>query len=190
MNQTFIQGKKFNRIDYSKKLKIKGEYENCAFSDCIFSNVDLSKTSFADCSFRNCDFSMAIFSDTTLRDTKFKDCKMIGLHFEDCNKILFSPVFQGCQLNFSSFFKMSLKNVIIGDCILQEVDFTEADLSGLTFEHCDFEGAIFEHTVLEKVDLRTSINYSIDPELNRIHKAKFSKEGVLGLLDKYDIDIF
>ena len=31
--------------------------------------------------------------------------------------------------------------------------------------------------------------HSIDPETNRIKKAKFSISGVLGLLHKYDIEI-
>jgi fluoroquinolone resistance protein len=43
--------------------------------------------------------------------------------------------------------------------------------------------------MLEKADFRTSNGYSIDPEMNRIKKAKFSLEGVAGLLDKYDIEV-
>jgi fluoroquinolone resistance protein len=43
--------------------------------------------------------------------------------------------------------------------------------------------------LLEKADFRTAYNYSIDPEKNRIKKAKFSIFGVTGLLDKYDIEI-
>jgi hypothetical protein len=49
--------------------------------------------------------------------------------------------------------------------------------------------SIFENTLLEKADLRTAFNYSIDPEMNRVKKAKFSIAGVTGLLDKYDIEI-
>jgi hypothetical protein len=42
---------------------------------------------------------------------------------------------------------------------------------------------------LERTDFRTSYNYSIDPEINRISKAKFSINGVVGLLGKYNIEI-
>jgi len=38
-------------------------------------------------------------------------------------------------------------------------------------------------------DFRTSVNYSLDPERNRIKKARFSLSGIAGLLDKYDIEI-
>jgi fluoroquinolone resistance protein len=41
----------------------------------------------------------------------------------------------------------------------------------------------------EKTDFRTAINYSIDPENNRIKKAKFNFSEIFGLLDKYDIEI-
>ena len=69
------------------------------------------------------------------------------------------------------------------------MDFTEADLNNASFDNCDLIGAKFEKTNLEKADLSTSFNYSIDPELNRIKKAKFSIDGIAGLLDKYDIEI-
>lgn len=47
----------------------------------------------------------------------------------------------------------------------------------------------FDNTILEKVDLSSSSNYIIDPEKNRIKKAKFSLLGISGLLRKYDIEI-
>jgi len=46
---------------------------------------------------------------------------------------------------------------------------------------------MFENTNLQKVDLRSAINYSINPEINQIKKAKFSASGLRGLLEKYDI---
>lgn len=75
------------------------------------------------------------------------------------------------------------------NCLLEEVDFAESDLTNAVFAESDLRGAMFDHTRLEKVDFRTAINYAIDPEVNRIRKAKFSREGVMGLLAKYDIII-
>ena len=42
---------------------------------------------------------------------------------------------------------------------------------------------------LEKADFRTAAHYSINPENNKIKKAKFAMPWVLGLLDKYNIEI-
>lgn len=69
------------------------------------------------------------------------------------------------------------------------MDFTECDLSNAVFGNCDLSGAVFDNTNLEKADLRTSVNYSIDPALNRLKKAKFSLSEVYGLLYKLDIEI-
>jgi hypothetical protein len=49
--------------------------------------------------------------------------------------------------------------------------------------------ALFENTNLEKVDFRTSYNFTIDPENNRIKKAMFSLNTIPGLLVKYGIVI-
>jgi uncharacterized protein YjbI with pentapeptide repeats len=72
---------------------------------------------------------------------------------------------------------------------LQEVDFTESDLSGSAFDNCDLSGALFENTNLEKTDFRSAFNYTINPEINRMKKARFSLSGIVGLLGKYGIVI-
>jgi uncharacterized protein YjbI with pentapeptide repeats len=75
------------------------------------------------------------------------------------------------------------------NCNLQETDFSEADLTSSIFDNCDLHRAIFYNTNLEKTDFRSSYNYSLDPERNRIKKARFSRLGITGLLDKYNIEI-
>ena len=82
-----------------------------------------------------------------------------------------------------------IKKTIFKNSQLQETDFAEADLASSVFDNCNLAQAVFDHTTLEKADFRTSYNYSIDPESNRIKKAIFSIFGISGLLDKYDIDI-
>jgi uncharacterized protein YjbI with pentapeptide repeats len=114
---------------------------------------------------------------------------MLGLHFEDCNDIGLSFSFDGCQLNHSSFYKTKIKKTNFKNSQLQETDFAEADLTQSIFENCDLSQANFDRTILEKADFRTSHNYSIDPEINNIKKAKFSMMGIAGLLGKYDIEI-
>ena len=114
---------------------------------------------------------------------------MLGLQFENCNQFGLSFEFSGCTLNHSSFYQMSLRKIRFENCQLHEVDFTECDLSEGKFENCDLNRATFDRTNVEKVNFRSSYNYSIDPENNRIKKAIFSKDGITGLLDKYAIEI-
>jgi len=189
MDTKYFKEKKFDGINYTQEKLEKGEYEKCIFDNCIFSKVNLIDFNFVDCEFKICDLSMAKVLNTAFRDVKFTGCKLFGLHFEDCNKFVFAVVFDGCRLNLSSFYKLSLKNITFKDCNLKDVDFTESNLSGMIFENCNLTGAIFENSNLEKADFRTSVNFSINPENNRVNKAKFTFAGALGLLDKYNIVI-
>ncbi|MFN8145168.1 MAG: pentapeptide repeat-containing protein [Bacteroidia bacterium] len=185
MTETYIQDKTFDRND----TLTKGEYENCIFNSCNFADSDLSEFKFTDCIFNGCNLSLAKLNKTAFRDVKFKDCKMLGLRFDTCNEFGLSFWFDGCQLNHSSFYKTKTKKTVFKNSQLQETDFAEADLTSSVFDNCNLTQAVFDHTTLEKADFRTSYNYSIDPETNRIKKAKFSILGISGLLDKYDIDI-
>jgi len=184
-----VEDKLYSNTNFSEKKLETNEFERCTFTNCIFSSIDLSNITFLDCNFDNCDFSLAKIANTALRNIKFKNCKLLGLHFDECNSFLFSAAFTDCILNLSSFYKVKLKQTLFTNCRLHEVEFIQADLTGSSFTNCDLSGAIFENTLLEKVDFRTAYNYSINPENNRIKKAKFSMNGIAGLLDKYNIEI-
>ncbi|MCW3103152.1 MAG: pentapeptide repeat-containing protein [Bacteroidetes bacterium] len=185
----YTEGKRFDKINFTEQQLEKGEYENCTFANCNFSATDLSGINFSGCEFRSCNLSMAKTLKTGFCDIQFTDCKLLGLHFETCNEFLFSAYFENCILNLSSFYRMKIKKTKFSRCSMHEVDLSGADLSGAIFDNCDLAKAKFENTILERADLRTSWNYSIDPEINKIKKAKFSKQGIAGLLDKYDIEI-
>ncbi|WP_373540162.1 pentapeptide repeat-containing protein [Chamaesiphon sp.] len=197
MKQVFIEEKTFDRIDFTQNPLIKGEYEYCNFVNCNFLESDLSGIKFLECEFLGCNLSLVDLGRTSLKEIKFKDCKMLGLNFGDCNEFGFVVSFDTCILNHSSFSgtadpikkRVKFKQTVFKNSQLHEVNFTECDLSSSVFDLCDLTRTIFEYTILEKADFRNSFNYSIDPELNRIKKAKFSRSGVAGLLDKYDIEI-
>ncbi len=189
MERMYITDQTFEKTDFIETKPTTGEYENCTFVNCHFPNTDLSDISFSECNFEGCNLSLAKLKRTAFKDVRFKDCKLLGLYFEDCNEFLFVVDFDKCVLDHSSFYQRQLKKTAFKNSSLREVDFTEADLSNALFANCDLASATFENTILEKVDFHTSYNYSIDPELNRIKKARFSAAGVIGLLDKYDIEI-
>lgn len=165
----------------------KGEYQQCVFSNCDFSNVDFSGSKFIECEFNGCGLSLVMVAGTTLNDVRFTNCKMLGWRFDQCNPFTLSFSFDHCVLNDSSFFKVKMKKTVLRNSQLHHVDFGESDLSEVILDHCDLKGAMFESTNLQKADLRTATNFSIDPEVNQVRKAKFSEAGLRGLLDKYDI---
>jgi uncharacterized protein YjbI with pentapeptide repeats len=92
-------------------------------------------------------------------------------------------------LRHSSFYRASLPGTVFAHVQLVDTDFTGSDLTSCLFDHCDLTGARFEQTILEKANLRTAYGYTINPNVNRIKKARFSTSGLAGLLQPYDIVI-
>jgi uncharacterized protein YjbI with pentapeptide repeats len=189
MDKIFIEDKKYEKYNFTQKSLSKGEYDNCTFISCDFSNSDLTEIKFSECEFISCNLSLAKLVKTAFQNVKFKECKMLGLYFQNCNPFGLSVSFDSCNLSHSIFNKTKLKKTIFKNTQLHEVDYSECDLSGAIFENCDLMRATFINTMLEKADFRTSFHYSIDPEMNRIKKAKFSLISLPGLLNKYDIEI-
>lgn len=189
MSHAFTKDHIFDKLDFTKQPLLKGEYENCTFTNCNFEETKLTEFKFIDCEFRDCNLSLVLLHGTVLREVKFKDCKMLGIQFENCNEFGLSFSFENCQVNHSTFFQMNIKKTIFRNCQLREIDFSESNLTNVIFDNCDLAQAIFINTILDKADFRTAYNYSLDPENNRIKKAKFSILGISGLLDKYDIVI-
>jgi uncharacterized protein YjbI with pentapeptide repeats len=72
---------------------------------------------------------------------------------------------------------------------MKEVNFTGANLTNSVFENCNLDNVAFNDTQLAAVDFTSAYNYKIDPEFNPMKKAKFSTQGISGLLGKYDIKI-
>jgi len=189
MKMDYIADQKFGNISFGAHPLKRGEYENCRFADCDFSETDLSDFVFTDCEFSFCNLSLAKLTGTTFRDDKFINCKMLGLHFDDCNEFGVSFSFENCTLDHSSFYKLKIIKTVFSGSRLTGVDFSDCDLTGSSFLDCDLSGAVFDNSNLERVDFITAVNYSLDPDKNKLKRTRFSSGGLPGLLNKYDIII-
>ncbi len=181
-----IIGEKIKNIDFNK-TQIGEEYEDCIFSNCDFSGMVLNNTNFEDCIFDSCNLSLTKI-ETSLRDVHFKECKMTGTNFTKL-KSFSSLSFEKCNLEYATFMRAKLRNTKFTDTTLIEVDFSETDLTMSLLKNCDLSRALFSNTNLEKADLSTSYNFVIDPNNNKIKKAIFSKEGLIGLVLSFGIRI-
>jgi fluoroquinolone resistance protein len=184
-----FENEKYEGVDYTVNGFARGEYDNCSFINCNFTGIDMAGTVFSECVFTNCNVSNAILKNTALKDVSFKSCKLLGLNFGVCNPFLLTISFDVCDVSFASFYKLKLKNTKFINCKLHDVDFVEADLTNALFDNSDLMGAIFENTILEKADFRAAHHFIIDPERNKLKKAKFSQHTLAGLLAKHNIII-
>ncbi len=189
MSVDYFSDEHFSQANYSGKIFTTGEYESCSFTNIDFSSQDLSSSRFLETEFKDCNFSNANLADVSLQAVSFFNCKLLGIQFVDCRAFNFSVRFENCILDLSSFYKMKLNKTIFSGSRLHGVDFTEADLTGSKLDNCDLLNTVFDQTNVEKADFRHAVNYSIDPESNKIKAAIFSMPEVTGLLDKYKIKI-
>ncbi len=179
-----IVGKDF-REDGLRQQEVK----ECTFRNCNFAKADLSHTNFVACRFEDCDLSMVTVANTAFKDVEFEGCKMVGVRFELCNPFLLQVRFSNCQLTLCSFYQLPLTGTNFKDCQMHEAEFTAADLSKSSFDNCDLLKAVFDETNLEKADFRSAINFAIDPERNRLKGARFTLDGLPGLLSKHGIKL-
>jgi fluoroquinolone resistance protein len=184
-----VLDKVYTNIDFSKVHSLDDEFDNCTFLNCNFSGLNMTAKVFYETVFEACDMSNANLNNTSFQDVSFINCKLLGLRFDACKTFLLEFKFTDSSLNYSSFFGLKIPKTIFKNCNLTEVDFSEADLNNTNFEGSNLLGAMFSNTILEVADFRNTANFSIDPELNYIRKAKFSGDSLFGLLYKYNLQI-
>jgi len=181
--------KTFEKVVYIDKRISNREFEDCIFKNCDFSNSDFSNNTFMDCEFIDCNLSMTNLTATSLKTVSFKNCKLLGIHFDKCTDFLFTAHFQDCVLDYSSFVNKKMPKTKFNSCSMKEANFVGSNLSNSVFNNCNLDNAVFNETQLKEVDFTTAYNFKIDPEFNPMKKAKFSTQGISGLLEKYDIKI-
>lgn len=189
MDELLFEDQSFENKDGKVKPLQKGTYTECSFVRYNFEKITLNGFEFIDCTFSHCNLALVVVNDTRFKNVTFKDCKLSGIDFSTCNDFLFEVHCNNCMLDYASFYKKNMMKATFTDCSLMEVDFTETDLSAAVFKNCDLLRTSFNRTNLEKADLSTAINFSIDPENNRLKNARFSLEGLPGLLGRYQIKI-
>lgn len=189
MASDYFEDHEYRGEVFSPETFPQGDYDQCVFEGCDFSNARLGGRVFTGCRFVECNLGNAQLANTSFNEVIFTGCKMIGIRFEACNAMLLRFAFVRCQLDYSSFYGMSLKKQVFDKCSMVRVDFTGTKLPGATFGECNLKDAVFEDTVLEKADFRTAWNVILDPARNRVKGARFQIAALPGLLGHFGLDI-
>jgi uncharacterized protein YjbI with pentapeptide repeats len=163
------------------------EISNKQFYWIDFSAYDFSWKKFNDCAFEKCNLSNIAVKNTSFNNISFVNSKIMWCKFVDLNHFLSNFNFKDCNISLSSFYWLNLKNVYFEDSEIKETDFTNANLEGSKILYSDLEKSIFLNTNLKKTDLTGTYNFSINPNLNKLEKTKFSREYSIWLLQYFDI---
>jgi uncharacterized protein YjbI with pentapeptide repeats len=181
---------KFLDLQLSQETIEAKEFENCTFTRCACIDVIFAKCRFLDCTFESCTLSAVQFPDSSFTDVRFSRSKVIGVDWSQARPSNLGPLaFTECELNYSSFSTVKLRNLILRSCRCREVDFVEADLTDGNFEGTDFELSRFFKTNLSNVNFRKAVHYHINVLSNTIKKAQFSLPEAISLLQTLDITL-
>ena len=187
MSANYIIDAQFTNKRYAEDEIMYRDFERCTFTDCDLSGCNYLGTAFTDCVFINCNFYEAKINYVSLRDVQFTGCNFTGVNFSMCDALLFSFGFTNCILDYTKFYTLKLKGTVFTNCSLTAVDFMKADITDVIFDNCNLHKSVFIDTIANKADFTTSYNYTMDPEKNKLKRAKFSQAGLKGLLEKYEI---
>ncbi len=180
-------------------LKLPGQkiysvaFEDCSFKNCDFSEVIFTNCEFIECHFLNCNLSAAKMDHCRFNDVVFEDSKIAGIDWTQAtwpSIALFSPIkFFKCIISDSTFFGLSLDEIVIEDCKAHDVDFREGSFCDADFRFTDFTNSLFKETNLTGTDFTEAVNYRIDINYNKINRAKFSRYEAVCLLESLEIEL-
>lgn len=179
----------FDQVSGAPEAWSHQEFEQCTFRKLDLANIDLTSANFVNCRFDGCTLTRAILKDTKLYDVNFYNCTLLYVDFGYCNPFGFHVNFQECQLDNAVFANRKLKKAQFVECSLKEVHFLNCELTGTLFKECNLESARFEGNDLRQSDFSSSFNLTLNPDDNKLKKAKFSLYNLPGLLSKYDLVI-
>jgi len=185
--------KSFVGLKLSAITIAENEFEDCEFDQCDFSRSNLARCKFIDCRFTGCDLSLINIEASHFRGVEFVDCKVAGVNWTKAHwpRLVLAPPlhFRKCVIDDSSFFGLSLAEVVIEECKAREVDLREANFSGARFSYSDLTNSLFGRTSLRGADFTEATGYNIDIFNNDITNARFSRYEALRLLDSLSIDL-
>ncbi|MGE5439275.1 MAG: pentapeptide repeat-containing protein [Bacteroidota bacterium] len=184
----FYLHENFTGRNYSDSELKDTEFTDCAFEKMNFEKTRFKYVRFENCTFNKCNLGLIKITGCRFIDCKFTDCKLIGINWQEAE----APIeikMEKCKLDYSVFYGLDLRRIEITESFAKEVNFENADLSKGKFTGTDFSLSKFKNTNLSFADLREAANYDINPEFNKIKKAKFSMPEAMTLLQCFDIDI-
>ncbi len=165
------------------------EFNNILFVGFDLANTNFEQYEFCNCKFISCNLSMCKLENALLDDVVFISCKLMGIDFSRCSRYIFTVTFIESVLSYTFFERNRMSKTHFDGCVIHEATFSDADLSSSIFSNCDLYRTQFSGCKLYNSDFRTSVNYSINPSINQLKRARFSYDQISGLLDCHDIII-
>ncbi|WP_261435523.1 pentapeptide repeat-containing protein [Serratia ficaria] len=150
---------------------MQGEFRQCQFIDCTFSQAMLENCLFEYCQFENCTFTTIAFNACTLRKSRFTDCRIIEGRIDETRleQVSFDGLrtealtsqgaqWQGClfdraQMNGATFTGGMQESCSYSDCDLTRVALRHTTLTGCILKGCCMRYGIMDESEFIKGSL-------------------------------------
>lgn len=180
-------------LDCAGSELISTEFDGCTFKSCDFSDATFNRCNFVDCEFVDCNLSNVNLEYSKFSDVSFSESKLIGINWNKAtwSRLAFSASikFYKSIINDSSFYGLSLQDLVLDECKAHNVDFREGDFSNSKFTYSDLSGSLFSNTNLSGADFSEATSYDIDIYRNEIKHAKFTRFEAVRLLDSLEVEL-
>lgn len=181
-----FEDEEFSELQLSSQQFTFKDFRNCTFRKCNFQHASFEGTRFLDCTFEGCDLSLTNLSKSSFKRCVFSSCRAIGFALSGAHSAE-NLRFEDCTMRSSSLMGLDLRRLKLTNCIADDADFTQSNLSDAVFLGTSFAEARFFKNELTRADFRGAKNYAFDPATCKLSGAKFSFPEVLGLLAVHNI---
>ena len=192
-SKTDYTSRVFREVNAKQFTVQQSVFDGCRFVDCDFSGVRFTDSRFVDCQFENSNCNSVNCDRSKFIGATFRHCKVTGVNWTTLDwssyRLGLPLLFEWCDISFSVFSSLILRELCLRDCKARDVDFSECNLEGADFCRTDFQDSRFSACRLDKCDFRGATNYLVDPFDNSIENARFSSPEVLSLLSSFNIEI-
>jgi fluoroquinolone resistance protein len=170
LEEEYFEDETFTDLDLQGARLGGKEFYRCTFQRSHLQESRWPESKLEACVFRGCDLTRAQLAHTALRDVRFEGSKLMGI---DWSTLSPNPelAFEECNLRYSSFVGLSLRQTVFARCAALEVNFTDTDLSDTDFTGTDLSGSNFRGCTLTRADLRGALGVFIDPAAHNRLKA-------------------
>jgi uncharacterized protein YjbI with pentapeptide repeats len=179
LSKSIIENTQFSRCKMAEKTDMMFEAE---FQHARFIDSDLRKNTFIDS-----DISHCRFTGSDLSESNFVNPIMEAVNFDGSD--LSGVNFVNAKADDSKFTKAKMKNVrFVGECTLENTDFTGADVSESNLRDCQLQKAKFTDALLFKTDLSGANLKGANFDNARAVQAQFVKSDLtFASLHKIDL---
>lgn len=188
-SKPIYEDSEFKNIAVCNELITNKQFIGCTFANCTFNETVFQNCVFEDCKFQTCDLSLVKLPNTLLNSVEFIDSKMVGTDFSKTKTFQLHMSFLECIIDNANFSELNLSGINIIKCRAKDADFTNANFTKAKLDFTDFSASRFSNTNLTETDFSLSTNYDIDPADNFLKKTIFSLPDAVSLLQNLDIII-